>query len=406
MKRKSFPDIIKNFAPSWFSVTMGTGITGILIYTTPYQFHGCHTLGKIFFALNCILFISFFVISVIRYTVFPYTINLLLCHPGQSMFIGTMPMGLATIVNSVVFMFPKEQYHWAPNLAFVLYFIDVAFMLFSVLVVPFFKLAIQKHSMETMYTTWLLPIVPAVVTAATGSVVASVLEYERAKLVLILSYLIWGLGFPLSMCIIAFYYSKTVIYKLPPPELLISVFLPLGPLGQGSFGILNMGITSTKLFNATGKEFVPVDMISKVAEAGGTLMGLVIWGFGIFWLSMAVACVIYGLAHNEVKFNIGWWGLTFPLGVFISSTNTLATLLQNRGFKIFGAVLTISLTILWFYCMFFTLRGIYTTKMFVAPCLTPQSFPTDNNVDQEPQPEPKPGTDEMEVLERELESAE
>ncbi|OLY77654.1 Sulfite efflux pump SSU1 [Smittium mucronatum] len=368
--RKSFLDIVKNFAPSWFTVTMGTGITGILIYTTPYDFNGCHGIGKAIFALNCILFISFTIISVIRYTVYPYTFNLMLSHPGQSMFVGTIPMGLATILNSVVFMFPKENHPWAPNLAFVLYFIDVALMLFSCLVVPFYKLTIHKHTFETMYSTWLLPVVPAVVTAASGSVVAQILDVERAKLVLLLSYIIWGLGIPLSFCIIAFYYSKTVITTIPPPELLISMFLPLGPLGQGSFGIVNLGIVAKGFFSKNNEEFVPVELIGQVAEAGGALVGLVIWGFGIFWFAMAISCVIYGLMHNEVKFNIGWWGLTFPIGVFTSSTNTFANLLQNDGFKVLGAVLTISLTCLWLFCMVKTIQGAYTTKMFVAPCLS------------------------------------
>ncbi|OMJ10870.1 Sulfite efflux pump SSU1, partial [Smittium culicis] len=93
------------------------------------------------------------------------------------------------------------------------------------------------------------------------------------------------------------------------------------------------------------------------------------WGFGVFWLVMAIASTIYGLKRGKVAFNIGWWGLTFPTGVFISATNTFAKEFSNNGFKVFGAVLTISLFVLWVFVMGKTIQGVYSKKMLVAPCL-------------------------------------
>ncbi|OLY83916.1 Sulfite efflux pump SSU1 [Smittium mucronatum] len=266
-------------------------------------------------------------------------------------------------------MFPKEDYPWSPNLAFVLFSIDIFLMLFSCLVIPFYKIAIQEHSFSDMNSTWLISVIPAVVVSGAGSVVSQVLDVERARVVLILSYIIWGIGVPISLCIIAFYYSKSAIYKLPPPELLISIFLPMGPLGNGSFAITNLGISAEKLFNSNDREFVPVPMMGEVAQAGGSLIGLVLWGFAVFWLSLATSCVVYGFFKYKVKFGIGWWSVTFPIGTLILSSNEFARLFQNSGFRIFGAIMTVVLLIIWIFLFSRTIVGAYTTEMFYDPSL-------------------------------------
>ncbi len=54
---------VLNFAPSWFSVNMGTGITSILLFNLPYQFSGLHIIADVIFALNVVLFVLFLMTS-------------------------------------------------------------------------------------------------------------------------------------------------------------------------------------------------------------------------------------------------------------------------------------------------------------------------------------------------------
>ncbi|OLY77573.1 Sulfite efflux pump SSU1 [Smittium mucronatum] len=226
-----------------------------------------------------------------------------------------------------------------------------------------------------MNSTWLLCMIPAVVAAGTGSIVAQVMDIERARVVIILSYMIWGIGVPVCLCIIAVYYTKTAVYSLPPPETLISIFLPLGPLGQGSFAITNLGVAAAKYFSSEGREFVPVRLMGDVAQAAGSLVGLVLWGFGAFWLILSASCVAYGFRKNQIHFNIGWWAITFPIGVFILATNELSRLFENNGLKIFGAILTIILFIIWLFIFSMTAMGAYTTRLFVDPSVKDTELP-------------------------------
>ena len=88
--------IVRNFTPSWFSVNMGTGIVAILIHQLPYTTSWLPYVSFAFFGLNICLFLAFTCISTLRYTLYPEIWFVMLNHPGQSLFLGTFPMGLAS----------------------------------------------------------------------------------------------------------------------------------------------------------------------------------------------------------------------------------------------------------------------------------------------------------------------
>jgi tellurite resistance protein TehA-like permease len=86
-----------------FAVTMGTGIVSIILHTFSDfypRYHGSlRILGIIFFVLNVVLFILISTITILRYVLYPGTWKLMIRHPVQSLFIGCLPMGFATIIN-------------------------------------------------------------------------------------------------------------------------------------------------------------------------------------------------------------------------------------------------------------------------------------------------------------------
>jgi tellurite resistance protein TehA-like permease len=83
---------------------MGTGIVSILLHNLPYNGHWLYWMSVVIFCLNVGLFLLFFAISLLRYILYPEIWIAMLRHPTQSLFLGTFPMGLATIVNMVVFV--------------------------------------------------------------------------------------------------------------------------------------------------------------------------------------------------------------------------------------------------------------------------------------------------------------
>jgi tellurite resistance protein TehA-like permease len=67
----------------------------------------------------------------------------------------------------------------------------------------------------------------------------------------------------------------------------------------------------------------------------GFLIALILWSFGLVWLFFALASIV---RSKNFPFNIGWWGFTFPLGVFASSTVQMGTELPSRFFNVLGTV--------------------------------------------------------------------
>ena len=129
--------IIRNFTPSWFSVTMGTGVTSILLFNLPYNGTWLHYIAYIIFVLNVVLFVTFFLISLLRYTLYPKIWRAMIRHPAQSLFLGCFPMGLATIINMICFVCVPQ---WGGNwwlLAWALWWIDVALAVSTCCYLPF-----------------------------------------------------------------------------------------------------------------------------------------------------------------------------------------------------------------------------------------------------------------------------
>ncbi len=189
-----------------------------------------------------------------------------------------------------------------------------------------------------MTAALLLPVVPSVVAAASGGVVAAILPIpSHAQATLVTAYALWGLGEVFSFFIMGVYFLRLQIHDLPPREVIVSVFLPIGPLGQGGFAIQQLGRVALQVLPATD-----VFGDAALSAAAGTVLytlgilaGFMLWGAALGWLAFAVISIA---TTKSFPFNMGWWGLVFPLGVLASCTSALGTELSSPFFKVMTMV--------------------------------------------------------------------
>jgi tellurite resistance protein TehA-like permease len=171
---------------------------------------------------------------------------------------------------------------------------------------------------QTMTAVWLLPIVSTIVASASGGIVADVLAAHNrpthALWTLITSYILWGTGVPLAMVVLVMYFHRLTVHRLPPREVIVSVFLPLGPLGQGGFGIMQLGRVARDVFPMIpgvlggALERSPGDMLYVL----GFGVALVMWGYGLVWMFFALASV----SRSKFPFNMGKLRPLIGNGVF------------------------------------------------------------------------------------------
>ena len=98
------------------------------------------------------------------------------------------------------------------------------------------------------------------------------------------------------------------------------------------------------------------------------MAGLLLWGYGLWWLAMALL-ITFRYLREGLPFNLGWWGYTFPLGVYAVATLRLGSVLPIPAIHGFGVVLVAALACLWLIVGARTVRGAWRGDLFVAPCL-------------------------------------
>ena len=224
----------------------------------------------------------------------------------------------------------------------------------------------HKTELQTVTALWLLAVVATVVASGSGGIVAEVLPNpEHALITLITSYVLWGTGIPLALMILVIYFQRLTIHHLPPREIIVSVFIPLGPLGEGGFAIIQLGKVAMDILPKTGSVMAAKTAAGDVIYVTSFLLGLIMWGFGLVWLFLAFASI----SRSKFPFNIGWWGFTFPLGVFASATTTLAKEIPSRFFAVLGTIFSVVVVILWMIVATETMRRALTGELFYAPCL-------------------------------------
>lgn len=292
-----------NFSPSWFSVTMGTGVVSILLINIPFQADWLYWLSVVFFALNAVLFALAFGVSVLRYTLWPEIWGVMIQDPTNSLFLGTIPMGFATLVTSWVFLCCPYWGEWATTFAWVCWMIDSVVAVAVTVSLPFLLMS-QSHqqSLDRITAAQLLPIAASIVASGTGVGVANILPNpEHALGTLIACYVLWGLATPLAMTILVIYYHRLALHKLPPREIIVSSFLPLGPLGMGGYAVMRCGGVARKVFPLV-EFFHGLEVAGDIAYILGVFIALIMWAFGLCWLVFAVAA-IYGA--RPFPFNMG-----------------------------------------------------------------------------------------------------
>ncbi|WLH86697.1 TDT family transporter [Pseudomonas sp. FP2338] len=357
-------EVIRQFTPNWFAATMGTGVLALALAQLPFSLPGLHVIAEGLWLFTIGLFVLFSLLYAARWVMFFHEARRIFGHSTVSMFFGTIPMGLATILNGLLlFGLPRWGSEVIP-LAEALWWLDVAMALACGVLIPFMMFTRQEHSIDQMTAVWLLPVVAAEVAAASGGLLAPHLADAQAQLVmLVTSYVLWAFSLPVAFSILTILMLRMALHKLPPANMAASSWLALGPIGTGALGMLLLGGDAPAIFAANG-----LPGVGEMANGLGVVAGITLWGFGLWWMLIAVLITLRYLRAG-IPFNLGWWGFTFPLGVYALATLKLASLLHLSFFSIFGSVLVLALALMWLIVAKRTVQGAYKGELFVSPCI-------------------------------------
>ncbi len=328
-----------HFTPNWFAMTMGTGIVAIVLGQFP-QAPLLHEAGAMLWLFNIGLFGLCTFAYLAKWVLYPPIVNGLLSY-GMVLF-GPGAVSLAVYV----------------------WIVDALLSVVIGLAVPFMMFTRQDHVIQEMSAVWLLPVVACEVAAVSACLLMPHVADAGTQLCLLVAGMVlWACSVPLALGILVILFLRLVLHKLPPSGMAATSWLALGPIGTGALALALMAGEAEAVLAANG-----LSAYGNGLAAGSLLGAILLWGYGLWWMAMAIALTLRYL-HQGMPFNMSWWGFTFPLGVYTVATLKLAALLGLAPLARFGEGLTVALVLIWMLVIVRTLRGAFSLTLFEDPSL-------------------------------------
>ncbi len=345
--------LIKGFTPNWFTAGMGTGIVALDAYLLPAGPQWMKTAGTSLWFLNMALVGTLIVLMGLRGIVDPRGVKRVFTDPLHSMFFGAIPMAMTTVVNGFFDMGPHlfgaESYH----IGAVLWVVNAAIAVASGFVVPFLMFISHDHALSGMTAVWLMPIVPAeVVAASSGLMLPHIANLALQQDLFVGTIVLWAFSVPMAFLLLGTLFVRLALHHLPPRELAISTWITLGTIGTGIMGLMLVAKDASLVYPS----------LAPSIAGTATFASIVFWGLGIWWLVHSFLITGYYLWTKTLRFNLGWWGLTFPLGVFVGGTDLLYHALGTGLFR--GAALGffVLLALFWLLVASLTVHHLTTLR--------------------------------------------
>ncbi|HWQ43227.1 MAG TPA: C4-dicarboxylate ABC transporter [Desulfosporosinus sp.] len=324
--------VARQFGTNWFTVVMGIGVVASLTYTSPIPLPGQHSIGMGLFLLDNLVFAIAFSLWLWRWI--HHTDEALrdFSCPSKILFYGALAMGINVIGNDYLVI---GTHLLTPSTAIliskIIWLCGVVVALFTVVTVPYLLFVNHQVSPEDTHASWLIPVVPPIVAAATGTNLIPYWNSTTSQFsftILILA--MFGMTFFLFIMISSLYYSRLVYNGKIAGGLAPSVWIEIGPIGMSMTIFSTLPFVTQSLFGAWNAGFYAL----------GIFFAVSMWGVGIWWIMIAS---LYSLLHltdkkSEIPYNLGWWSYVFPLGSFTTGTYALNHLIGHSFFAIAGLI--------------------------------------------------------------------
>jgi len=336
------PNIIKNFTPSWFASVMGTGILALTSFFYSQYFPFLKNVAVFLVYFNVVLFFVLLIPWTLRW--FLYTKKALedLEHPILSNFYATI--AIALLVLSANFTIIEK----AMGIGSIFWFIGTGLTIFFGILSPFLMFRGDHVTMDHINPAWFIPPVGLIVIPIPGSLMIDQFSGFSRELVIFLNYFGWGAGFFIYIALLAVCMNRFILHHPLPKVLAPTIWINLGPIGAGTVALI-------KLVNHS--PFIT----AKETFFG---FGFLFWGFGIWWVIIAIVMTIYYIRKVNLPYALSWWAFTFPLGAYVAASYLVSHIFHLEIIDMIGFGLYLLLVFLWSLTLIKTVMAVYNGKLF------------------------------------------
>jgi C4-dicarboxylate transporter/malic acid transport protein len=342
---------------------MSTGAIATLLGQQPYTFSGLKTIGKIFFILDIVLFLTFCVCITYRFATNPGSLKRSLHHPHESFFFGSFFVSIALIIYCM------EQYGVPSSGPWLIKTLEVLFWLYAgiVMLVAVFQYHVifdrEQLPVTEAMPAWILPVYPFLVLGPLGGTLLKSQPPASGLPIFIGSITFAGLGWTVAFFMLTIYVTRLVNSELPEASKRPGMYVAVGPAAYtaNTFVALAMYAPVHIPDNFLGITSVPVGDIFK---AFGVAAGIFMWLIA-FWFS-ALTTVSVLVSAKESHFTLNYWAFIFPNAGLVIALIQISKALQSPGMKGVCSGATIILVILWLFVAITNLYGV-ANKLVLWP---------------------------------------
>ncbi|AEC52835.1 C4-dicarboxylate transporter, putative [Pyrococcus sp. NA2] len=318
-------EFIRKFAPSWFASVMGTGALALVSLAYSTKLHPLRELAIILTYLNTLVFFLLLIPWTLRWVMYREEAIKDLKHPMLCHFYGTM--GIAMLVLSADYLMILKN----AEVAKVFWTIGTAVTILFSILIPYLMFIEKEIDVRNVTPAWFIPPVGLIVIPLAGAPLINGFSGIGKEIAYLINYFAWGSGFFLYLALFAIVMYRFIIHEPLPCGIAPAIWINLGPIGAG---------TSTLYALIRNSEFI------KVKEPLLTF-GLVFWGFGIWWLTMAILMTLYYIRRLNLPYSLAWWAFIFPLGAYVSATHNVGVTFGIEAIDPLGFLLYWVLLALW-----------------------------------------------------------
>jgi C4-dicarboxylate transporter/malic acid transport protein len=305
-----------SLGPNWFASVMGTGIVATAAATLPVQWPGLRGFATAVWVLAAAWLVVLAAAEVVHWSRYREAALGHARNPVMVQFYGAPPMALLTVGAGALLLGPGLiGPHAALIVDAVLWPLGTLAGLAAALAVPYLMFTRLRAAPDDAFGGWLMPVVPPMVSAATGALLIPHLPAGQPRLTLLLAcYAMFGISLIASMVVITQLWQRLARHSVGPAAMVPTLWIVLGPLGQS--------ITAASLLGGAARLVLPAPY-GAAFQAFGVVYGVPVWGFAVLWAALAAAITLRA-ARARIPFNLTWWSFTFPVGTLVTGTTGLA----------------------------------------------------------------------------------
>lgn len=392
--------LISGFTPAYYASVMGTGISANILYNFEFPAHWLRVCGVIFAVVSLTFFLvllALWVVALARNRDLFFRIH---CDTAMAPFVGCFVMGFTSLV---MFLNAVAGEQW-PTALWVLWWICTVLSFYAGFL-TFFLSTIGKHRKSNnkldaskISMTFLLPVVTLTVSSSCGELVTPHLHTTQQKITtMVVSFVMCAIAVVLAFIVVLVNFWRLFVHKIPNTAQVLTLFLPIGFLGQGAFAILLFGRNCVQLLMLNKDSVASSPYLSFLGIAGPltaadasnvyimmstaimtvcAVNALTLISFGYFFTFIALTstfskmlpfakkpnpALVYTPAESRthkrfyigfLRFHRGFWSMTFPLGTMALANNQLYSIFNGfEAFRYIGAIYACILILITIICL-------------------------------------------------------